>query len=534
MIAELDEDRSALTLRAGTGADWQPAFVGQKTRITDRQGEGIISRTAVLGETFVTGDVTEEEDYRKLIEGTKSELASPILDRYGSVRGVLNVESDQTDRFGVEQQELLEMLAMVAGCIFDREDSHFREEAFWEVGTALDEAITEDQLLARVSHVTQKVLRVNAYSIFLWDSAAGAYILKDTVGSSTLSKDAKYAPGEGCTGWVCQHGLPVRLENPASDSRWRGRFLEFPIDQIYAYICVPIFGGTRSMGCMRAIRRRAKDDFYDIGFTEDDERLLMSIADQLGAGLVKIRTMNKLLLSERMAAIGELSARTSHMIGNRVFGISGDVNELKYILNEQPIDKSAALDAVEGISRGILRLEEIIQDYKDFVTATKVATDESDLNTVVADAAASIVPKSSPIKVELVLEAGLEPFQFDAAKIGRAVSELVENSLHYMEKGQLVVGTGRADEEDLTHVGWQRKAGKFAKIWIEDQGPGVDADKKESIFKAYESSRSKGMGLGLSIVKGIAEAHGGTIFENGVPGRGARFVILIPLTQSTT
>lgn len=288
------------------------------------------------------------------------------------------------------------------------------------------------------------------------------------------------------------------------------------------------------MGCMRAIRRRAKDDFYDIGFTEDDERLLMSIADQLGAGLVKIRTMNKLLLSERMAAIGELSARTSHMIGNRVFGISGDVNELKYILNEQPIDKSAALDAVEGISRGILRLEEIIQDYKDFVTATKVATDESDLNTVVADAAASIVPKSSPIKVELVLEAGLEPFQFDAAKIGRAVSELVENSLHYMEKGQLVVGTGRADEEDLTHVGWQRKAGKFAKIWIEDQGPGVDADKKESIFKAYESSRSKGMGLGLSIVKGIAEAHGGTIFENGVPGRGARFVILIPLTQSTT
>ncbi len=529
MIAELDEDRSALTLRAGTGADWQPAYVGQKTRISDEHGEGIISWTAISGASYVTGDVSGAAHYRKLIEGTKSEMASPIFDRYGRVRGVINVESDLQDRFDTDAQETLEMLAMIAGYAFDREESNLREEAFWEVGTALDEAETEQNLLARVSEVTQKVLRVSAYSVFLWDPAIEAFTLADTVGSATLSKEARYMPGEGVTGWVCQHGLPIRLENPTTDPRWRGRHLEFPVEQIYAFLCVPIFGSNRTMGCIRAIRKRASNPFWDVPFTEDDERLLMAIADQLGAGLVKIRSVNKLITNERMAAIGELSARTSHMIGNRLFGISGEINELRYVLNEQPFDQAKAMEAVERLAAGIRRLEEIIQDYKDLVTATKIHLEEADLNAVVREAAMAMVPKSSKVDLRLELNDQMETFAFDANKIGRAVSELVENAMHFMSEGSIVVGTDVAAKSDFETAGWQRRAGKFAKIWIEDKGPGVEPERKNTIFGAYQSSRSKGMGLGLSIVKGIADAHGGTVFEDGVPGKGARFVVLIPM-----
>lgn len=528
MIAELANDRSSLIMRAGTGSDWKPEYVGLRIGIGTEDGQGIISIAALSGSSFVTGDVTGELVYRKLIEGTKSELASPIVDRYGMVRGVINVESNEPDRFGDEEQTAVELLAMIAGYVFDREDSHVREEAFWEVGTALDEATTEDQLLTRVAEITQKVLRVNAYSLFLWEESEGAFVLRDSVGASALSKDAKYLPGEGCTGWVCQHGLPIRLHDPESDARWRGRFVEFPKEEIYAFICVPIFGSNRAMGCMRAIRRKASNAFWDVPFTEDDERLLLSVADQLGAGLLKIRATEKLITSERMAAIGEMSARTSHMIGNRVFGIAGDVNELRHVLSDETIDRESALEVVHSLSRGIKRLEEIIQDYKDFVSATKLQLGEDDLNQVVREAAMSIVPKSSPVQIELRLDEELHPFRFDSMKIGRAVSELVENSLHYMTEGKLIVGTGIAGREELAELGWLRKKEKFAKIYVEDQGPGVAEDSKRSIFYAYQSSRSKGIGLGLSIVKGIADSHGGAIFENGKPGEGARFVILIP------
>jgi signal transduction histidine kinase len=66
---------------------------------------------------------------------------------------------------------------------------------------------------------------------------------------------------------------------------------------------------------------------------------------------------------------------------------------------------------------------------------------------------------------------------------------------------------------------------------VADQGPGVAAGDKKSIFEPYRSSRPRGMGLGLSIVKGIIEAHGGRVYESGEEGKGARFMILLPIKE---
>jgi two-component system sensor histidine kinase HydH len=64
---------------------------------------------------------------------------------------------------------------------------------------------------------------------------------------------------------------------------------------------------------------------------------------------------------------------------------------------------------------------------------------------------------------------------------------------------------------------------------VEDSGPGVPDDVKSLIFQPFYSGRVKGMGLGLGIVKGIVDAHGGDVFENGVFREGARFVLHVPL-----
>ena len=66
------------------------------------------------------------------------------------------------------------------------------------------------------------------------------------------------------------------------------------------------------------------------------------------------------------------------------------------------------------------------------------------------------------------------------------------------------------------------------RIIIEDSGVGVAMDLKSVIFEPFHSGRAKGMGLGLSIVKGIIDAHGGEIVEEGMPGSGARVVIRLP------
>jgi signal transduction histidine kinase len=118
----------------------------------------------------------------------------------------------------------------------------------------------------------------------------------------------------------------------------------------------------------------------------------------------------------------------------------------------------------------------------------------------------------------------------DAKRLRRAISELIENSMNYMELGQLSVCTSVVDRG--THAATRRSSSKrFVQIEIEDTGPGVNDDQKAVIFQPFFSNRVKGMGLGLSIVKGIVDAHGGEVFEAGEEGKGAKFVILLPVAN---
>lgn len=533
MVAHYNESLGYMTLRAGVGADWRPEMLGEKISVGVEVEEGITAYVAATGESFVSGDVTHEPRYRLLIEGSRSELASPIFDRYGRVRGVLNLESPELDLFEPEQIRWTELLARVAALALEIEDAELREDALLKVGTALDVAQTEEELLRSVQEVTEEVLRVTAYSIFLWDEQRQAFVLKDTVGKSSLSKEAQYLPGEGCTGWVCQHGETILLNDPRSDPRWAGKHLEIEADRIHSYICVPIKSGGRVLGAMRAIRRKGKNPYIDVRFTERELGLLSAIAEQLGTGLQKIRSLKKLITSERMAAWGELSARSSHMIGNRVFAISGDANELKYMLSQETIPRREAIELVEHMQDSIGKLETILQDYRDFVTATKLEMGMYDLVAIVKDAAKNVLVEGGPIEVQFEELEKLDPFLIDTKKVERAVSELVENAAHYMEKGVVFVRVGLANKDNLKTANLRPRNLQYAKIEIEDQGPGVPVEYKQRIFEAYYSSRSKGMGLGLSIVKGIVEAHDGFIFENGIPGQGARFVILLPMRKES-
>ena len=74
---------------------------------------------------------------------------------------------------------------------------------------------------------------------------------------------------------------------------------------------------------------------------------------------------------------------------------------------------------------------------------------------------------------------------------------------------------------------------RYVRVEFADNGPGVPSKDKDKIFNPFFTSRAKGMGLGLSIVKGIVEAHRGRICEAGAEGKGAKFVLLLPVSESS-
>lgn len=529
MIALLNDELGCLEIRHGAGEDWDRS--GETLHVDVNTSEGIVSYVAATGSSILSGDVAAEPLYKNIFGTTKSELAVPVRDRHGRMRGVLNVESERRNAFSQDHLETCEGMSSLIAMILEREEASTREEALIEIGASLERALTESQLVEGVIRIASEVLRFQAFSVFLLDPRSQTFVLKGSV--SRLKEQVgqiRYEAGEGCTGWVAQTGKPILLNNPQSDPRWRGLHVEFPSEQISSFLAVPVISKSKVLGVIRVLRRVSENEFLENRFTQSDQRLMQAVAQQLAIGLENLRNIERIVRSERMAAWGELSAKSSHMIGNRVFALKGDVNELKHLVSERQINKDALEDLQSSLATNVLRVEEILQDFRDFLTATQLSTEDVPLNDMVKQSVEEVFPKRSEVELKMELDPAIGCIPLDDRRMRRAVSELVENALNYMDRGVLRVCTSGATDDDARRANLPT-TGRYAKIEVSDSGPGVASDKKNQIFQPFFSGRVKGMGLGLSIVKGIADAHGGAVYEAGEEGRGANFVILLPVLE---
>lgn len=527
MIAILNEEHGRLDLRWGAGAEWD-SRADQASFELGASGHGIVAQAAATAQPILVRNVDENANYRRLFESTRSELAAPIWGIDERIRGVFNVESDEPEALTAETIPMVNYLAALAATVLEREDSLRREDALVQVGEALHRARSEEELIEEVIRVAGEVLRFQAFSLFLFDKPTQTFVLRGSVGRlKELLGQISYGPGDGCTGWVCGTGKPIRLANPSSDPRWRGRYVEFPSEEISSFLCVPIVSRGRCIGALRAVRRKSRNPWLDTAFTTEDQRILQAIADQMAVGLENIRAIHTLIQTSRMVAWGELSAKSSHMIGNRVFALRGDINELGHLLSEPRLNEQALNQIQESLVVNLGRIDEILQEFRDFLTATQLHREAVQLNDLVQETVNELYPKRSQVELNLDLAPDLPEVIVDQSKLRRAISEVIENALIHTKEGAIIVRTSLVHSDELKSRA--PSPGTFIKIDIEDTGVGVASEQKERIFEPFFSTRVKGMGLGLSIVKGIVDAHGGAVYEYGSEGSGAKFAILIPV-----
>ena len=543
-IALAHDGTGELTLVSTAGVGWTDEFRAMRLKIdelgrsgsgrlhrSDRKARsGITSHVAATGRPYITGDVDADPYYYAFFDDVCSEIAVPILDGNGHTRGVINIESLKPDHFTEAHLRLVQSLADIAVLRLIADASRAREAALVEIGKDLSTIADAEQLMGRVVDVAAAQLRFEDCSLFVLDKDRQLLVLQAARGGlAGRIGTATYPVGEGMTGWVAQHGEPIRVASPRDDPRWKGRFEEFPISDVGAFLAVPIFGRSGVLGVLRVLRRKSVAPWFRREFTEDDESVLLTIASQLGTAIENSRILDRLVNTERMAAWGELSAKAAHMIGNRTFAIKGNLNELEYRLSE-PEDKRGQYQALaEGIRHGIFRLEEILQEFRDFVRATQIALAEYDLNDLIRQCVDESFPKRGLVTLTLDLAPDLPPVLADASRLKRAFSELIENSLSFQpEGGTLLIRTARANPVEAHARAELGRGRTYLQIEFIDSGPGVPADIKPRIFTPFYTSRARGLGLGLSIVKGILEAHRGNIVEIGTSGQGAHFLAFLP------
>lgn len=226
--------------------------------------------------------------------------------------------------------------------------------------------------------------------------------------------------------------------------------------------------------------------------------------------------------SERLAALGQLSAGLAHEIRNPLGVIKGSAEMLT-----QKLQASEELprELAGYISTEVNRLSSLVTEFLDFARPLHAQVAPANLTNLL-DRVIDIVSsrwKGKPVRVERKYPAGLPMVPLDESLCEQAFLNLVQNGFEAMEEegGVLRVEVRLARQEG--------RDGAF--VMISDSGPGVPKELLEEIFNPFVTTKKTGVGLGLSIVSKIIDGHHGTIHVENAAQGGAVFTIFFPLEE---
>ena len=236
--------------------------------------------------------------------------------------------------------------------------------------------------------------------------------------------------------------------------------------------------------------------------------------------------------SERLAALGQLSAGLAHEIRNPLGVIKGSAEMLTQKL--QASDELSR-ELAGYISTEVNRLSDLVTEFLDFARPLHAEPRPADLTAlldrvlqIVAGRFASNPVTGKPVRVERHYASGLPLVPLDESLCEQAFLNLVQNAYEAMqndvEDGD---GTLRVEVQPSTQNGREG-----VELRLSDTGPGVPEELREEIFNPFVTTKKTGVGLGLSIVSKIVDGHHGSIHVENAPGGGAVFTLFFPLEET--
>ncbi len=235
------------------------------------------------------------------------------------------------------------------------------------------------------------------------------------------------------------------------------------------------------------------------------------------------RTQDELLRSEKMASMGRLVAGIAHEINNPVNAVVNTVGPLEHTLGElelAPASKDELAEMIRVIQRGARRTKEIVQALHNYSRGDDDRLVDVDVQRGIDDSLDLLRHHlKNGIKVERQYGA-VGRVRGHAGQLHQVFMNLLTNAAQAL---------GERGQGGVIHIATARKDGK-AVITVADDGPGIPPDVLPRIFDPFFTTKDvgQGSGLGLSIVHGIVERHGGTISVDSAVGKGTTFTVSLP------
>jgi C4-dicarboxylate-specific signal transduction histidine kinase len=252
--------------------------------------------------------------------------------------------------------------------------------------------------------------------------------------------------------------------------------------------------------------------------------LLLERHRRRSAEMESRQRMVELAHVNRFSTAGEMATSIAHEINQPLGAILNNVETAEIMLDSQSPDLKEMKEIVGDIRRDNSRATEVIRRLRSYVTKVPFERKNFDLNDQVAESVRFLSPEAR--SREVVLRSKLTgtplPINGDPIQLQQVFSNLILNALDAASDA-----TG-ADKAVTVETLRDRK---FVEVAVSDTGPGVSPEAAKKIFDPFFSTKNHGMGMGLSIVRTIIEAHKGQVEvenRNGV-NAGAVFRVKLPL-----
>jgi putative PEP-CTERM system histidine kinase len=392
---------------------------------------------------------------------------------------------------------------------------HYDYRKVWTTFTEKTASLMDEAALSRmVAQWVSDTFNLLSVTLWLYDAdrrqlVFGASTLLDPSATRTLPQ-----PEAGFGGMVesmLRHAHPVDLDE--SGESWAVTLRQWNPDYFGKgghRVGVPLAAGDQLLGVMAV-----GDRVSGLAFTVEDLDLLKCIGDQVGSHLLKIRLSHQLLQAKEMEAFQTMSAFFVHDLKNTAATLSLMLQNLPAHFE----DPSFRQDALRGLAKSVSRMNDLIGRFNLLRQGLKLQPVESDLNDVVSTAMAglSALPGGAGTSVAKALSP-MPKLRLDPEQIQKVVTNLLLNAIEAVNKGgEVRVSTGAED-------GW-------GVITVSDNGCGMSPEfVNRSLFRPFQTTKIKGIGIGMFHSKMIVDAHRGRIEVASQLGQGTTFRVLLPLS----
>ena len=517
--------------------DWleMTAYLG---KVAYEPGRGsIVGRALVERATVQIEDIRADPEYDQApmlaIEGLRTFLAVPLM-REDSPIGVMVLVRSAVRPFSAKQIELVEtfadqaVIAIENARLFEEVQARNRDLiALGEVGRAVSSTLDLEVVLKTIVDRAVDLSNTDGGSIYYYREQVGRFELGQTTGLDaetvarfrTLDISSK---GTGL-GEVIMRREPLQISDVTT--RPSGPLRNAAIEAgLRASLIVPLLGSEGPLGAL-VLQRRMPGEFPQAVIN-----LMQSFADQSAIALENARLFNEIAQKSRELEIAsqhksQFVANMSHELRTPLAAILGYAELMQEGFYEPPGPKSFdALTRIRSNGKHLLGLINTVLDI------AKIESGQFNLNlgeyaldsvveTVRAATEALAETKKLSLKTEVAksLPIGLG----DEQRLTQVLLNLVGNAIKFTDVGEVRVAA-RAQNDHFA-------------VTVADTGPGIPSEEQALIFNQFhqvDSSNTKakgGTGLGLAIAKQIVEMHGGHIWVESTPGRGATFQLQLPI-----